>query len=256
MEEDKNLLFGTLVKEINNILLPNPLATSIDSLPPVQRSTVYISDVASEIGVRSVTPVFSTGNNGDITSVKIEGPEWNSFVADRGIRIGDVLLLRIVHNVPNIINVTVIRLNPQSNNYYRTLTPPLPQYQDENQDRDQNENRQFLCVKKLSEEDLSGDRLELPDEIELIDTDSFVVRVRDQTYEHIQILTRLKKSLRSENGDDDDQAVYLDDKWSKFVDERSIEEGDVIVFCVDFPRHVIIITVYRVDEEEDFQIPP
>uniref|UniRef100_A0A803PRX4 TF-B3 domain-containing protein n=1 Tax=Cannabis sativa TaxID=3483 RepID=A0A803PRX4_CANSA len=120
-----------------------------------------------------------------------------------------------------------------------------------------NAHKEMKKEKKLSEEDLSGDRLELPDEIELIDTDSFVVRVRDQTYEHIQILTRLKKSLRSENGDDDDdQAVYLDDKWSKFVDERSIEEGDVIVFCVDFPRHVIIITVYRVDEEEDFQIPP
>ncbi|KAF4356567.1 hypothetical protein F8388_006311 [Cannabis sativa] len=128
--DQHNSLFGTLVKDITSLVIPIPLSTTIEALPILQRKFL--------------------GNR----RVYIQGSEWNSFVRDRGIRVGDVLLLKLVHQVSQlinmIINVTLIRLNRQNNH---TFTPPLPQ-QNQEQEQDRNWEQPFLCVKRLSDIDV------------------------------------------------------------------------------------------------------
>ncbi|KAM6555340.1 hypothetical protein CsatB_002359 [Cannabis sativa] len=255
MENNNSLLFGNVVKNMNNFILPNPMANSIESIP------IIITDrLLGDNNIRSLTPVFTPlPDQGGRGFLKIEGPEWNSFVRDRGIRAGDVLLMKLVHQISPIINmiinVTVIRLDRRSN---RALIPPLPPPPQIDQQRSSSS---FLCVKKLDEAEIGIDRIQMPREIgegirshgDLIDLkeDRFEVVVKDQTVENIEILTKLK--LRSES--DDDGEIFLGDDWLKIVDDRGLRAGDLIVFCFDVDRRIITMNVYRSHQQHDFFIP-
>ncbi|KAM6586324.1 hypothetical protein CsatA_008929 [Cannabis sativa] len=261
--DQHNSLFGTLVKDITSLVIPIPLSTTIEALPILQRSSLYISDrVFGDTNIRMVRLVF-LGNG----RVYIQGSEWNSFVRDRGIRVGDVLLLKLVHQVSQlinmIINVTLIRLNRQNNH---TFTPPLPQNQEQEQDR--NWEQPFLCVKRLSDIDVCkvvehGPQILMPKEIWEVITESslvvdfhlndmlqgnFEVNLRDQTIEILELVVYLGIRVDSE-------VMFRYENWMDFVDRRCLNDEDVIVFCVDLPRRTITTTVYRSHQQTDFFIP-
>ncbi|KAF4356568.1 hypothetical protein F8388_006312 [Cannabis sativa] len=259
MDQHK-LLFGTLVKEITNLVIPNPLSTTIEALPILQRSNLYINDkLLGDNNTRMVKPVF-LGNG----IVHIVGPEWDSFVRDRGIRVGDVLLLTLVHQVTSPIikiNANLIRLNPQNN---RTFVPLLPQ-EEEQQERNRQPQRQqgpqpILCVKRLSLEDVSNvvaHQIVMPKEIlEVIMASgvnldgNFLVTLKDQMIQNLEPMV-VGLILKSDDG----EVLIRYDGWLEFVKLRKLMVGDVVVFCFDFFRRTIITSVYRYCHQFGLCIP-
>ncbi|KAM6586321.1 hypothetical protein CsatA_008926 [Cannabis sativa] len=248
-------LFGTLVKDITSLVIPNPLSTTIEALPILQRSNLYISD--KEFGnniTRMVRPVFF-GHG----IALIVGPEWNSFVRDRGIRVGDVLLLRLVHQVTSpivIINAKLIRLNHQNN---QTFVPLLPQ-EEQRQWRDHQPQRQegpepILCVKRLSLEDVTnvvGHQIVMPKEIlevfiasggvmdiANLQHGNFMVDFLDQ--HNPSLILDATLGLRI-----DTMEVFMAyNHWLHYVHRRGLRVGDVVVFCFDLFRICIISSAYR-----------
>ncbi|PON84932.1 hypothetical protein TorRG33x02_193300 [Trema orientale] len=193
----------------------------------------------------------------------LEGDVRNSYVRDRGVKIGDVLLLRTRY-LPEI-RVTVIRI-AQNGEQVVIPPPPLPnrqppdddQMEDQDQDddddqmddQDQDDDRDhdmFLCVKKVSRSDFRG-AFKLPTEIaELIEEGTESIEVFDEA---ISYPIDMPVSFRG-NG------VFLEaDKWSWYFD---LVEGDLIVFLVDLPSR-LTLEVYRATHSEnlnqDFIIPP
>ncbi|KAM6555355.1 hypothetical protein CsatB_002374 [Cannabis sativa] len=262
--DQENSLFGTLVKDITRLVIPNPLSTTIEALPILQSSNLYINDTEFGNITRMVRPVFF-GNG----IVHIAGPEWDSFVRDRGIRVGDVLLLTFVHQVtsPNIIfNANLIRLNPQNK---ETFIPLLPQ-EEAQQERNQQPQRQqgpqpILCVKRLSLEDVSnvvGHQIIMPKEIfqvimasgEGMDIPNlyygnFLVVLRDQHVRYLVLHTSL--GLRG----DAMEVLIASNHWLEFVFRRRLTVGDVVVFCFDLSRRTIITSAYRYHHELGVYIP-
>ncbi|KAM6555354.1 hypothetical protein CsatB_002373 [Cannabis sativa] len=258
--DQENSLFGTLVKDITRLVIPNPLSTTIEALPMFQSSNLYIND--KEFGdnnTRRVRPVF-LGNG----IVHIAGPEWDSFVRDRGIRVGDVLLLTFVHQVtsPNIIfTANLIRLNPQNN---ETFIPLLPQ-EEAQQERNRQPQRQqgpqpILCVKRLSLEDVSnvvGHQIFMPKEIfevfiasgggrELANLQygNFVVELKDQHIPYLGFETNL--GLRV---DAMEVVLISSNHWFEYANRRRLSVGDVVVFCFDLSRRTIITSAFRYRHE-------
>ncbi|KAM6586315.1 hypothetical protein CsatA_008920 [Cannabis sativa] len=201
--ENKISLFGNVVKNKNTFFLPTPLATSIKAIPMSRGATLYISDrVFSGLqGFRGVRPVFMLDGR-----VKFEGKEWNTFVSDRGIRVGDVLLMRIAHSYPYLINLTLIRLDTKNINNPTLIIPPLPNTNQSHHDHDDDlddldyvgfQNKPFLCVKIVSEDDLKSNhfhQIEMPKEIgevimekaedliQILNEDDFGVVVWEQSF--------------------------------------------------------------------------
>ncbi|KAM6555352.1 hypothetical protein CsatB_002371 [Cannabis sativa] len=260
MDQD-NSLCGTVVKDINSLSIPNPLSTTIEALPILQRSNLHINDKRfGDYNTRMVRPVFS-GNG----IVHIVGPEWDSFVRDRGIRVGDVLLLKFVYQLISpliIINANLIRLNPQNN---QTFVPLLPQ-EEEQQERNRQQGPQpILCVKRLSLEDVLifvGHEIVMPKEIFQVIMESgggmeranlhhrnFVVALRDQNIQNLVIEATLGLS------DDGMEVLIAYNHWLEFVFRRRLNVGDVVVFCFDLSRRTIITSAFRYHHELGVCIP-
>uniref|UniRef100_A0A803PKU0 TF-B3 domain-containing protein n=1 Tax=Cannabis sativa TaxID=3483 RepID=A0A803PKU0_CANSA len=247
MEQNRRL-FGNVVRDINTFFLPNQIAASINALPNPERSDIMIRDRIFGPNFFMVSSLFL--NDGRVI---IKGKRWDLFIRDRGIIVGDILLLKLPrNNIPNVIDITVIRptiLFPQQ------LSTPT--YRNQNQVQ-----VPFICVKNLIEADVSTDQLELPREIESgigvatlrrFNSRPFRVLVVDQSFLNIRIQTRLRR-FEAENG-----RVLLNKNWSRFVNARGIQAGDMIVLFVDLARRVIFITVFRATQNpnlfQDIVIP-
>ncbi|KAM6555343.1 hypothetical protein CsatB_002362 [Cannabis sativa] len=266
--EPQNSLYGTLVKDMNTLSLPYPLSTIIRTHSTQFPEILYISDIIfGDTNVRRVRPVISNHNG----LVKLQGREWNTFVRDRGVRVGDILLFKLIFQIAPIINdmiinVTLIRLNPQN---YLTFTPLLPYYHQEqfrfhHRNWQQQQQEPILCVKRLSFGDVCGtldhdhkivvpkemSQMIMASELDLLDlrNGNFWVVLRDQTLANIKILMSLVLS-------DDNKVLFGSYNWWGFVYHRNLKAEDVVVFCFDLHQRIIFTTVYRSHQFLDCIIP-